>query len=61
VNGLVVTSNYFDTLGVAPVQGRSFAAAEAAASADPTIIITDEFWQSHFRRDPHVPCFAMRD
>ena len=55
VNGLAVTANFFDMLGVGTAVGRPFTAAEAAAERDPRLaVISHRFWQERFDRNPAV-------
>lgn len=44
----VATASFFQTLGVAPVQGRFFAPDEDAAGAPPVTILSAEFRERHF-------------
>ncbi len=46
--GVYITHNFFRTLGVAPVLGRDFAAADDAPGAAKTIIISHQIWQTDF-------------
>jgi macrolide transport system ATP-binding/permease protein len=49
VQGLAVTANFFEMLGVSTVIGRPFAAAEAAAERQPRVaVLSYRFWQRHF-------------
>jgi len=51
----VVTSNYFDVLGVQPRLGRAFALGEDSPGADArVVVISDDLWTSTFDRDPEV-------
>ncbi len=47
VQGDLVSSNYFQLLGVHPVLGRTFTDADAAR-ADPLAVISYRFWKQHF-------------
>ncbi len=53
-NGLVVSDNFFSALGVRPILGRLFMPAENDADAAQQIVITSEWWEKHFDRDPSV-------
>jgi putative ABC transport system permease protein len=47
--GLLVSSNYFSALGVQPVRGRTFGAADTAQPGrEPVAIISYGLWQSRF-------------
>lgn len=48
-----VTPNFFGVLGVTSAYGRTFVE-EAAASAGPTVLISDGIWRSGFGADPRV-------
>jgi hypothetical protein len=51
VSGGLVTSNYFEVLGVRPAAGRFFVAAEDGV-APPVAVISDSGWERFFARDP---------
>jgi putative ABC transport system permease protein len=49
---LVVTDNYFDTLGIRAQVGRTFTAGEAAPERNPRqAVVTAEFWKNRLRGD----------
>lgn len=49
----LVTANYFDVLGVAPVLGRTFAPREdIAPGRNPVAMISTELWKRRFAGDP---------
>src|SRR4051812_16012921 len=53
VTGEIVADNYFQTLGVRPILGRSFVREEyAAQGASPVTVISYRFWQTRFGGDP---------
>ncbi len=52
VNGGRVTSNYFDTLGVRPIRGRTFLPNEEEA-AD-VAVVTEAFWRKRLSGDSNV-------
>ena len=54
VRGERVTASYFDVLGVIPQIGRTFSPADDRAEAEPTVVISDALWRSHFAGDPAV-------
>lgn len=52
---VLVTDNYFSTLGVTARYGRLFAPSEyALASPTPLAVISDALWERGFHRDPSV-------
>lgn len=53
VRGMQVSANFFDTLGVPMVLGRSFRRAEAL-NGDDVVILTHEAWTTLFAADPTV-------
>jgi predicted permease len=55
VLALLVTGNYFDVLGVAPVLGRTFLPEEnQALGRNPVVVISYGLWQRRFARDPSI-------
>ncbi|HEY6402531.1 MAG TPA: ABC transporter permease [Blastocatellia bacterium] len=49
VNGLWVSSDFFSVLGVSPMRGRLFTAADDRRGCGPEgVVISYSFWQSHF-------------
>ncbi len=54
VRGGAVTVDYFRTLGVHPLLGRTFDADEAAAGAAPVVVISDGLWRNAFGGDPDI-------
>src|SRR5262245_22880572 len=52
--GTVVSSNYFQVLGVKLDQGRSFDAADDQEGRPPSVVISHRLWQSMFAADPNV-------
>jgi predicted permease len=45
LRGRQVSWTYFDTLGIAPVLGRTFTEADGKSGAPPTVILSHPFWQ----------------
>src|SRR5262245_54925409 len=62
LGGMVVTRNFFSTLGVRPLHGREFTEAEASRPKVPPtgIILGYELWQRQFKGDPAVVGTAIR-
>jgi predicted permease len=51
----IVSSNYFDALGVRPMLGRGFQPDEdTGRNAHPVVVISYQMWQDRFRRDPAI-------
>lgn len=52
---LVVTDNFFDSLGVRPRLGRTFSAGEASPERAPRAIVLDHpYWNARFGADPNA-------
>lgn len=51
--GTLVTGNFFQVVGVAPVMGRALVPADDDAG-NPVIVLSDKGWRRHFDRDPQV-------
>ena len=50
----VVSANFFDVLGVRPVLGRTFIAAEEAPGAPAVLVLSYKYWQAHEHGDPNI-------
>src|SRR5687767_1234016 len=50
----VVSSNYFDVLGITPVAGRSFTDKDDDLGAEPVVLLSHAYWQSKFGADKGV-------
>jgi hypothetical protein len=48
----MVSGNYFTVLGAAPAQGRTFVPDDDAAGGLPVVLVSDNFWERRFERDP---------
>jgi predicted permease len=54
-NGRLVTENYFDTLGVKALLGRTLTAADGRTpGSDPVLVISYRYWQRQFSGDASV-------
>ncbi|HEY4306340.1 MAG TPA: ABC transporter permease [Gemmatimonadaceae bacterium] len=49
IGGAAVTSDYFRVLGVRPMLGRTFSAAEATDPASRVVVVSYEFWKAFLR------------
>jgi len=49
-----VSPDFFATLGLGPVIGRSFTDEETASQTDHVAILSDTFWRQRYNADPHV-------
>jgi putative ABC transport system permease protein len=52
VPGVVVSTNYFDVLGVQPRLGRNLRPSDAQQGAPRVIVLSDGFWRRHLGGDP---------
>ena len=52
INGVVVSGNYFDVLGVTPALGRFFLPEEDEIGHDPVLVVSHAFWTRHLGADP---------
>jgi putative ABC transport system permease protein len=62
LGGMVVTRDYFQTLGLRPMRGRAFADADIARPNTPptTIMLGYELWQRKFGGDPSIVGTTVR-
>jgi putative ABC transport system permease protein len=54
LSGLLVTPNWFPTLGVEPLLWRNFRDEEQVAGQDAVVILSYNCWQTRFRTDLHI-------
>ncbi len=54
LQGMRVTKDYFQVMGLQPVLGRTFSESEGRPGSAPVIIIGYELWQRKFNGDPNV-------
>ncbi len=54
LNAVLLSSGFFEQLGVNPVLGRTFTRDEERVGAAPTVMITDGFWKRKFGATPNV-------
>src|SRR6476659_7720160 len=52
--GAVGSADLFNVLGVTPIRGRVFEAADCAAGHDDVLIISERLWKNRFNSDPQV-------
>lgn len=53
--GSIVSSNYFDSLGVRPILGRGFEPGEdVGRNAHPVTVISYQLWHDRFNSDPNI-------
>ncbi len=51
VRGMLVTSDYFEVFGVAPIAGRTFAGLATGAS-EPQVVVSETAWAQYLGSDP---------
>jgi predicted permease len=55
VEGLLVSSNYFDVLGLRPSRGRLLRAGESdTPGAEPVVVLSHDAWRRRFSEDPAI-------
>src|SRR5262249_31641355 len=54
LQGLKVSTNLFEVLGIPPLLGRTFANAEGHPGNNQVVIISHDLWQRRFAGDPEV-------
>jgi len=54
IKSYVVTTNFFQVLGVQPMLGRSFLPEEEKPGAPFTVILSHDLWQRQFGSDPNI-------
>ena len=50
----VVSANFFDVIGIRPLAGRTFVAADERPGADAVLVLSYQYWQSRFNGDPSI-------
>ena len=50
----LVTGNFFEVMGLSPVLGRLTRPTDDGAGASPVMVLTHEFWKSHFGGDSSI-------
>ena len=50
----LATTEFFEALGIQPLQGRLFTAEEGLEGRNHVALITETFWKSHYQRDPKI-------
>jgi putative ABC transport system permease protein len=54
LEGIAITPEVFDVLGVPPLLGRAFTKEDAKNDANRVVVLTYPFWQSAFAGDPKI-------
>ena len=59
-NGGYVTEDFFKIVGVSPILGRDFTAADNKPGAEKVVILNNEIWKRDFNGDPDIVGQAIR-
>ena len=54
IQGMHVSANYFDVLGVKPTLGRAFLPGEDVAGNERVVVLSDELWRRNFGANPNI-------
>ena len=54
VNTAVVSANFFDVLGVKPILGRTFVAADDVLGSNAVLILSYDYWRNRHSADPNI-------
>jgi predicted permease len=54
LRGLLVSPSWLPTLGVEPMLGRNFSGAEQTVGQDAVVILSYDYWRTHFHSDQNV-------
>jgi putative ABC transport system permease protein len=50
----VVSANFFNVIGIRPLAGRTFVAADEHPGAEAVLVLSYQYWQSRFNGDPSI-------
>ena len=54
LSGYMISANFFDTLGIAPVLGRTFRVDDDQIGAAPVVVLSGGFWKRKFASSPEI-------
>nr|HEV7953058.1 ABC transporter permease [Candidatus Acidoferrales bacterium] len=54
VNGVAVTHDFFDVMGVSPILGRVISKSDDVAGAPPVVVLSHRMWTERFGGDPNI-------
>ena len=54
VQGIQVSANYLNTLGIQPLHGRNFSADEDRRGGVPVVLLSHHYWKQHYNSNPGV-------
>jgi putative ABC transport system permease protein len=52
--GTRVTADFFTTVGVAPLRGRTFVATDTLSDAEPVVVVSEAMWRARFGGDSSI-------
>jgi predicted permease len=52
--GTRVTAEFFTTVGVAPLRGRTFIASDTLSDAEPVVVVSEAMWRTRFGGDSSI-------
>jgi putative ABC transport system permease protein len=56
----IISGNYFDVMGLAPVEGRLTNRGDDGKDAAPVVVLSHQFWMQHFGADPRIVGKTLR-
>jgi putative ABC transport system permease protein len=60
LSGMVVSTEFFDTLGVQPLLGRTFRASEGVWASHRVVVLSESFWRTRFAARPGILGTSLR-
>ena len=60
LSGMVVSTEFFDTLGVRPLLGRTFRTRDGVWGSHDVVVLSERFWRSHFGARPDILGTVLR-
>src|SRR5262245_58192430 len=60
INGAMVSVNFFETFGVAPLLGRAFVKEEGLLNGPRAVVLSHRLWQRRFGGDPKIVGSALK-
>ncbi len=60
LQGQIVSSEFFSTLGVTPLLGRTFLASEEQWGSQHVVVVSESFWRDHLGADPNLSGVTLR-
>jgi putative ABC transport system permease protein len=54
VNGVAVTHDFFDVMGVSPILGRVISKSDDVTGAPPVVVLSHRMWTERFGGDPNI-------